>query len=90
MRIRRLVWDAHNVDHIARHNVEPAEVEEAVFGKRLILRARGKNRYVLYGRTHSGRYLLVVLEHLEGKEFYVVTARDMTDSEKRLYRRKVK
>jgi len=85
-----LVWNAKSIDHIARHKVEPAEVEEAVFGKRFVLRARGKNRYVLYGRTYQGRYLLVVLEHLGGKEFFVVTARDMTDSERRLYKRKVK
>ncbi len=90
MKIRRLAWDERSIEHIARHSVEPTEVEEAIFGKRFVLRARGKNRYAVYGRTRQGRYLLVILEHLGKGEFFVVTARDMSESERKLYRKKVK
>jgi len=34
-------WDAENVRHIARHDVEPYEAEEAVEDPRRALRRRG-------------------------------------------------
>jgi hypothetical protein len=37
-----------------------------------------------------GRYLLVVLQPTGGKRSYVVTARDMTDGERRRLRRRGK
>ena len=42
-----------------------------------------------YGRTYAGRYLLVVVI-AEGQEAFVVTARDMTDAEKKTFRRKAR
>lgn len=42
----------------------------------------------LFGTTSAGRYLLVVLaEAIDGRD-YVVTARAMTDAERRTFRRK--
>jgi hypothetical protein len=40
-------------------------------------------------RTYAGRYLLVVTI-AEGKEAFVVTARDMTDAGKKTFRRKAR
>ncbi len=37
--IRGFVWDDENVAHIARHAVSPDEVEEALAGEPLVLRA---------------------------------------------------
>lgn len=43
---------------------------------------------LVYGRTGAGRYLLVVTaEDVDGA--FVITARDMTDGERRIYQRKV-
>jgi uncharacterized DUF497 family protein len=48
---------------------------------------QGHNRYRLYGQTSEGRYLFVVLEHIEGTVFKPITARDMTEGEKQNFRR---
>jgi hypothetical protein len=38
-----------------------------------------------FSQTAAGRYVLVVLVNLGGGNWRVVTAREMTDSERRLY-----
>jgi len=43
--------------------------------------------YKLFSRTEAGRYLLVVLADRGRGVFRIVTAREMTESEKRLYER---
>ena len=50
-------------------------------------RRQGRNRYRVYGQTADGRYLFVVLEHVKGTVYTTITARDMTDHEKRNFRR---
>lgn len=87
MRLARLRWDESNVEHIARHGVSPDEAEQACFSRPKVRRGRC-GRYLVLGRTKGGRYLLVVLTHLGGGEGRVITARDMDDRERRLYRRK--
>jgi len=43
---------------------------------------------LVYGRTDGGRHLLVVLvESVDGR-WYVATARDLTETEMRTFRRK--
>jgi hypothetical protein len=85
MKIRELIWPDDRVDHIARHGVDPDEVEDVCFGRPLLLRAKtsGKNpAYYALGQTASGRYLFcVVLQFPDGKG-YPVTARPMTPTER--------
>lgn len=91
MRIEKISWDEDTADHIARHNVSPEEVEEALFNEdepHLILRGR-EGRYLFYGKTGSGRFLLIVLTILHRKT-RIITARDMTETEKQFYRRRRK
>ncbi len=91
MRIDELVWDDWNEEHIARHGVRPEEVKEAVFDQASIFfRTTGgeAERYLVLGISVAGRYLFVVLEPLSGDRAYVVTARDMTDGEKRRFKRR--
>jgi uncharacterized DUF497 family protein len=45
---------------------------------------------LLFGQSHAGRYLLVVFAASGDGRWYVVTARDMTDSERRIYKKKAK
>lgn len=83
-------WTEESEEHIARHGVEPAEVEEAAYERpRLEATGRAGVRLV-FGTTSAGRYLLVVLgDHADGSD-YCVTARDMTDKERKTFRRKAR
>lgn len=93
--VRSLRWREDREEHIARHKVTPAEVEEAVFydGEFLMQRAGPAERnpaqtvYTLLGRTDAGRYLMVVLIYEGAGVAMPVTARDMTRSERRRYSR---
>lgn len=86
MKISRFEWDDGNVNHIARHGVEPNEVEE-VFGNFPLYRKAKVNRLTACGQTDSGRYLFVVFERKPGGIIRVVTARDANLSERRYYGR---
>lgn len=86
--LRELVWSSNRVEHIARHDVPPEEVEQVCFGRSLVLgaKASGKNPfYQILGQTSSGRYLLCVVLQFPGEKGYPATARPMTDKEKRRF-----
>ena len=88
MKIREFVWPEDRIDHIARHGVTPEEVEEVCFGRSLVLRAKSEGEnpvYYILGRTDAGRYLFCVIIHFPEGKGYPVTARPMTDKEKRRY-----
>ena len=89
MRIDEFVWPRDRIDHIDRHGVVPDEVEEACFGQALVQRAKSEGEnpvYYVLGQTSAGRYLFcAVIQFRDGKG-YPVTARPMTDKEKRRYR----
>ncbi len=87
MYISRLEWDEYRIDHIALHGVEPDEVWEVCADRFLLGRQQGANRYRLYGQSESGRYLFVVIESRYGTVYKPITARDMTEAEKRAFRR---
>lgn len=81
------IWNKINVAHIAEHHVLPEEAEEACFYDRpLILRGRGKNVYYALGQTHAGRYLCVILRDYGKGIGKPITARDMSDNERRRYK----
>ena len=84
--IRRLIWDAGNVAHIARHDVSQEEVEEVCEGE-FIHRETYKGRLLIIGPTQTGRILAIVLAP-EGEDvYYVVTARPADRRERRDYGR---
>ena len=80
----KLIWNERNISHIAKHGVSVKEVEEAIRDRDMIVR-KHRGRYAIIGSAW-GRILFIVLEKVND-EFYVVTARDATDKEKRRYRR---
>ncbi|MGO8751394.1 MAG: hypothetical protein ACLQNE_36065 [Thermoguttaceae bacterium] len=88
MRIHELVWPQDRIDHIDRYGVAPEEVEETCFGHALVQRAKSEGEnpvYYVLGQTNAGRYLFcVVIQFPDGKG-YPITARPMTDKEKRRY-----
>lgn len=81
-----VMWTEDSETHIARHNVTPLEVEQVLYSQpRLAVSGRDDTTEVL-GQTDAGRRLLVVVtEASDGRDF-VITARDMTDNEKRTFR----
>ena len=84
-------WDEQNITHVARHNLEPEEIEEAFCGVYKLLEA--EDRFLLFGQTDAGRYVLVVFaikDTAEGEVIRVITARDLTRSERRWYARQKK
>ncbi|MCD6208360.1 MAG: BrnT family toxin [Methanosarcinales archaeon] len=87
MRIRRLHWDEYNIFHIACHGITTEDVEYVCYGGHVARKAR--DRYLVYGKTKGGRYILVVLGKSEDS-FMPITARDMNESEKKVYRRMVR
>jgi len=65
----------------------PNEVEEVFTGGYKVRRTRQK-LYLALGETLDGRLAFVVFRRLSGGFIRVITARDMDDSERRLFRRK--
>lgn len=90
MRIYEFVWPEDRIEHIADHGVTPDEVEEVCFGRALVLRAKSEGEnpvYYVLGQTDAGRYLFCVVIHFPDGKGYSVTARPMTDKEKRRFRK---
>ena len=85
IKIKEFQWDEGNEEHILRrHNVTKSEAEDVFIGDPYFRIGRDGTRYV-YGQTSSGRYLFVVYLHLGKGITRVITARDMTKRERKLY-----
>lgn len=79
-----MIWDKWNVEHIKKHNVTITEVEEGY--KQAFLQVRKPNKKVLLlSRIHSGRALTIILSFKYQKRPYILSARDMSKKERRLY-----
>ncbi|MCL4541419.1 MAG: BrnT family toxin [Chloroflexi bacterium] len=88
MRIDALEIDDQILDKIeGRHGVTFAEVQEACMAKERHVRRGREGLYKLFSQTTAGRYLLVVLAGYGGGVWKVVTARELTHGERRLYQR---
>ncbi len=89
--IEHIKWTQSSIDHIAKHNVVPEEVEEGIFDdKPLFMRSNksSKDRLYVLCRTVSNRSLFVVITKPVRNEIRMITARDMMKSEIRLYRKR--
>ena len=90
--VSSIKWTEESIAHMARHAVNPGEVEEACFNEDeapYIRSGRDELHYV-FGRTYSGRFLFVVVKFIRRGEVKVVTARDMNAWEKRYFRKRGK
>ena len=86
--IEALEVDDHILDKIeSKHSVTLNEVEEACLSEQRHVRKGRDGLYKVFSRTIAGRYILVVLVDLGGGTWKVVTAREMADSERRLYKK---
>ena len=84
--VRKLVWDQTNTQHIARHGVTPAEVEEVCAADIFILHGHS-GRIMIVGPTKKDRALSIVLDpEPEDGVWYPVTARPADRKERRVYK----
>ena len=88
--IRRLIWDDWNIAHIARHGIDPSEVEQVCHNDPFVVQTYG-GRLRLIGENTSGRALTVIIaiKTTDG-DYYPITARPASAKERTLYRREVK
>lgn len=91
MRIARGIWKPQFIEKIeTKHGVETWEVEttlelQPLFRRGPKSRRRGERLYYAYGQTDTGRYLFIVFIFKKGQQALVISARDMTNSERRWY-----
>ncbi len=80
-------WNAWNVEHIAKHGVNPDEAELVVRNaKRPFPRYHGDGKWIVCGRGNGGRQVQVIHVLDEDGAVFVIHARPLTDREKRRFR----
>ena len=82
--VESLVWDDWNRNHIKKHKVTIREIEEACRGKIKSFKSY-KRRLIVLGKTKKERFLTILLAPKKERFYYVVTARDMSRKERRLF-----
>jgi hypothetical protein len=82
------IWDEENIQHIARHNVEPSEAEDALMDPQRIKFSAHSGNMGIIGLTEDGRRLVVIYIKKVMAKIRVITARDATETESRAYRRR--
>jgi uncharacterized DUF497 family protein len=94
MLIERLIWLPSVVEKLeSKHNVLPEEVEEVFYRGPLIRfhekgRVQSEHMYTALGQTDGNRYLIVFFIFKQQRQALIVSARDMTGSERKHYERK--
>lgn len=87
-RIDGFIWLDWIVEKIiVKHGVAPEEVEGAFFNTPYKIRRVEMGKYQYLSRSDAGRYLAIVFVWA-GRQVKVITARDMTETERRFYSRK--
>lgn len=84
MKLPALVWDAWNKKHIKKHNVSQEEVQEAYeaeFGRSQSY----LNRQAVYGKTKKDRLITIIVSFEKQERPYVVSARDISSKERRIF-----
>lgn len=91
MRITALIWLDYVIEKLAlKHSVRPEEVKQVLGSSQCIRRAEKGHRssedvYAVLGQTDSGRCLIVFFVCKSGGRALVLSARDMTRAERRMY-----
>jgi uncharacterized DUF497 family protein len=91
LKLSGIIWLEEIVEKIERrHRVTQDEVRKILRGPshfRFVEKGhrRGENVYAAMGQTNSGRYLIVFFVRKTTREALIVSARDMTASERKRY-----
>ena len=84
--VKKLIWDNWNRQHIKKHRVTIAEIEESLADPYVTFIGGHSNRLMSLGR--SGERLISTILKAQDKtgDYYVVTSRDMAKKERPIYR----
>ena len=91
MKIKEIIWLEDIVEKLERkHNVSQIEVIEVFKNKpkfRFVEKGhhKGENVYAALGQTYEGRYLIIFFVYKSNGRALIISARDMTKSERRIY-----
>lgn len=83
-------WDVGNLEkNWLKHGVSPLECEEVFFNQPLVVapddvHSAQEERYYVLGRTDANRHLYVVFT-LRGHKIRVISARNMSRKERKIY-----
>ena len=94
MKISGIIWLPDIVEKISRkHRVEQDEVREVLRSSshfRFVEKdhRKGENVYSGMGETSAGRYLVVFFVRKKCQQALILSARDMTSSERKRYEKK--
>jgi uncharacterized DUF497 family protein len=94
MRIDGIIWLKDVLDKLElKHAVKQEEVKQVLANSRRFRfvekgHRRGENVYSAMGQTDSGRYLVVFFVLKKQNRALILSARDMTDSERKRYGKK--
>ena len=94
MDIYEFIWLSQIRDKLLfKHHVSQDETEEVFLNRpmyRFVERGhrRGEDMYSARGQTDTGRYLIVYFIRKQGNIALILSGRDMTVSERRLYERR--
>ncbi len=94
LEIQDIIWLDVFVEKIWRkHRVLTEEVEETLYGSpeiRFIEKGdvKGENVYAAMGRSRAGRYIITFFIRKADDSALVISARDMTKTERKLYGKK--
>ena len=93
MRIEGIIWFDEIIEKLEwKHSVQPREVAEIFVNKtqfRFVEKGHrsGEDVYAAMGQTYAGRYLIVFFIYKKDKRAFILSARNMTDRERRMYER---
>ena len=96
MRIYEIIWKKAFIEKLeVKHQVSTYEVETVLsagahFRKAQKGRKKGEDLYAAYGKTDTGRYLIVFFIRKYQTSALPISARDMTSSERQYYERQSK
>ncbi|ACB52456.1 unknown [Crocosphaera subtropica ATCC 51142] len=91
MQLYEIIWKDQFIEKLAvKHGVRTDEVEEVLFSRSHVRKAqkgriKGEDLYVAYGQTNAGRYLIIFFVRKNKTSALPISARDMTQSERRYY-----
>jgi uncharacterized DUF497 family protein len=91
VQINRVIWLEEIVDKLRwKHDVEEYEVIEVLENQPVFKFKEsgfnpGEDVYAAFGKTTHGRLLSVFFVYTEDKQAVIVSARDMSDKERRAY-----
>jgi hypothetical protein len=94
LKITEIVWLEDIFEKLERkHNVRQNEVIEVLENKpkfRFVEKGhhKGKNVYAALGQTYEGRYLIVFFVYKRNGQTLIISARNMTNAERRHYEQK--